>query len=369
MGDENGENLKKTPLYDIHVSSGGKMVPFAGYMLPVQYSGVIAEHMAVRETAGIFDVSHMGEIIYSGKDAFSNVQKTFTRDFTRMADGEARYTLMCNDGGGIIDDVIVYRMSAEKYLIVVNAANREKDFKWMKEHASGDVSVEDVSPGVAQMALQGPRSRDILARAAGAPDIPEKYYTFNDGVNVGGVKCLVSRTGYTGEPGYELYPAAADAPALWNILMEAGAGLGLVPAGLGARDTLRLEAAMPLYGHEMDETVTPFEAGLAFGVSMSKDGFIGKAALEKRTEPGRIRIGLRVTGRGIVRENSAVFADGKLIGKTTSGTYCPYLGYPAAMASVDATRSAEGTNVECDVRGRRIAAEITPLPFYSRRKD
>jgi aminomethyltransferase len=369
VGDESGKNLKKTPLYDIHVSNGGKMVPFAGYMLPVQYAGVIAEHMAVRKAAGLFDVSHMGEIIYSGKDALSNIQKTFTGDFTGMADGKARYTLMCNDGGGIIDDVIVYRMSAEKYLVVVNAANREKDFKWMKDHASGGVSVEDVSLGVAQMALQGPRSRDILARAAGVSGIPEKYYTFSDGVNVGGIKCLISRTGYTGELGYELYPDAADAPALWNILMEAGAGCGLVPAGLGARDTLRLEAAMPLYGHEMDETVTPFEAGLAFGVSMSKDDFIGKAALAKLADPARVRVGLRVTGRGIVRENSEVFAGGKPAGKTTSGTYCPYLGYPAAMASVDAAHAAPGTKVGCDVRGRMVEAEITPLPFYSRGKS
>ncbi|MDR1508569.1 MAG: glycine cleavage system aminomethyltransferase GcvT, partial [Synergistaceae bacterium] len=354
------------PLYDIHVSSGGRMVPFAGYMLPVQYSGVIAEHMAVRKAVGLFDVSHMGEITYSGRDAFPNVQKTFTNDFTRMADGKVRYSLMCNDDGGIIDDVLVYRMNAEKYLVVVNAANREKDFKWMKNRASGDVSVEDISSGVAQIALQGPMSRGVLERAADASDIPERYYTFNDGVSVGGIKCLLSRTGYTGELGYELYTNAGDAAALWNALMEAGAGFGLIPAGLGARDTLRLEAAMPLYGHEMDETVTPFEAGLSFGVDMSKEDFIGKAALEKRTDPARIRVGLRVTGRGIVRENSAVFMDGRHVGRTTSGTHCPYLGYPAAMASIDAARSAPGGRVECDVRGRRVEAEVTPLPFYSR---
>jgi aminomethyltransferase len=368
MNDVNGEYPKKTPLYDVHVSSGGKMVPFAGYMLPARYAGVIAEHMAVRKAAGIFDVSHMGEIIYSGGDAFSNVQRTFTNDFSDMTDGRARYSLMCNDDGGIIDDVLVYRMSAEKYLVVVNAANRKKDFEWMKDRATGETSVEDVSPGVAQIALQGPMSRGILASIADVSDIPEKYYTFRESADIGGIKCLISRTGYTGEPGYELYSAADDACALWNILMEAGAPFGLVPAGLGARDTLRLEAAMPLYGREMDETVTPFEAGLAFGVKMSKADFIGKAALEKRTEPRRVRAGLRVTGRGIARENGAVFAEGKLIGKITSGTHCPYLGYPAAMASVDIAYSAAGTNVECDVRGRRVEAEVTPLPFYTNLK-
>jgi aminomethyltransferase len=367
--DENGKTLKKTPLYDVHISSGGKMVPFAGYLLPVQYSGVIAEHMAVRESAGIFDVSHMGEIMYSGKDAFSNIQKTFTKDFARMTDGKVRYSLMCNDTGGIIDDVLVYRFGAEKYLVVVNASNREKDLEWMKSRASGDVSVEDISCGIAQIALQGPKSPDILKRVVNLQDIPEKYYSFNESVDVGGIKCLISQTGYTGELGYELYSDATDGTALWNVLTEAGSDLGLVPAGLGARDTLRLEASMPLYGHEMDETVTPFEAGLAFGVSMSKDDFIGKAALEKRMDSGRIRVGLRVTGRGIVRENELVFVDGEPVGKTTSGTYCPYLGYPVAMASMDIARSAEGTGVECDVRGRKIAAVVTQLPFYARNGD
>ncbi|MDR1515083.1 MAG: glycine cleavage system aminomethyltransferase GcvT [Synergistaceae bacterium] len=363
-----GGEERRTPLYENHVRLGGKIVPFAGYMLPVQYSGVIAEHMAVRTKAGLFDVSHMGEVLFTGKDALSNLQRLLSNDFRGMPDGKVRYSLMCNESGGVVDDLIVYRYGEEKYLVVVNAANREKDVSWMKERFSGDAAMEDISDDTAQIALQGPASDEILRRLTDESGIPKKYYTFIDGVAVGGVKCLVSQTGYTGEKGYELYLRKTDAPGLWDKLLDAGADFGLVPAGLGARDTLRLEAGMPLYGHEMDDSVTPFEADLAYGVKMDKDDFIGKSALVGREKPQRRRVGLRITGKGIARENETVYADGAPAGKTTSGTHCPFLGYPVAMALLDEPYTNQGTAVEVDVRGRRIAAEVVPLPFYKRAK-
>ena len=359
---------KRTPLYENHVMLGGKIVPFAGCMLPVQYSGVIAEHMAVRSKAGIFDVSHMGEVLFTGPDALANLQRLLSNDFRGMADGRVRYSLLCNDAGGIVDDLIVYRYSDEKYLAVVNAANREKDVAWMRERISGDVVMEDISDDVAQIALQGPASDEILRLLADESGIPGKYYTFIDGVTVGGVKCLVSQTGYTGEKGYEIYLANSDAPKLWDALLDAGAGYGLVPAGLGARDTLRLEAGMPLYGHEMDDGVTPFEAGLELGIKMEKGDFIGKSALIGKDKPKRRRAGLRITGRGIARGNEAVYAGSAEAGKTTSGTHCPFLGYPVAMALLDEPYGEIGTALEVDVRGRRVSAEVVRLPFYKRAK-
>ncbi|MDR3331500.1 MAG: glycine cleavage system aminomethyltransferase GcvT [Synergistaceae bacterium] len=363
-----GGELRRTPLYGCHAELGGRIVPFAGYELPVQYSGVIAEHMAVRTRAGLFDVSHMGEVIFSGPDALANIQLLLTNDFTDMVDGRVRYSLMCNDEGGVIDDLIVYRNGRDRYLTVVNASNREKDVAWMKSHSFGDVKVEDISDDVAQIALQGPASEDILQRVAEASIIPAGYYTFKDGVLVGGVKCLLSRTGYTGELGFELYMANRDAPKLWHTLLDAGSDLGLIPAGLGARDTLRLEASMPLYGHEMDETVTPFQAGLSFAVKMAKENFIGKSALQSLAKPVKSRVGLKVAGRGIVREREIVYIGDRAVGVTTSGTHCPFLGAAFAMASVDSGIAVPGAVVEADVRGRRIEAEIVPLPFYKRAK-
>jgi aminomethyltransferase len=359
---------RRTPLYDNHVGLGGKMVSFAGYMLPVQYSGVIAEHMAVRTKAGLFDVSHMGEVLFTGRDALMNLQRLLSNDFRGMPDGRVRYTLMCNESGGVVDDLIVYRYGDEKYLLVVNAANREKDVSWMRERLSGDAAMEDISDDTAQIALQGPASDEILRRLAPESGIPGKYYTFIDGVDVGGVKCLVSQTGYTGEKGYELYMAKTGAPKLWDKLLDAGAEFGLVPAGLGARDTLRLEAGMPLYGHEMDDRVTPFEADLAYGVKMEKDDFVGKSALIGHEKPKRKRVGLKITGKGIARGNEPVSVDGAFAGKTTSGTHCPFLGYPVAMALLDERHANLGAAVEVDVRGRMIAAEVVPLPFYKRAK-
>lgn len=358
---------RKTPLYDRHVALGGKIVPFAGYLLPVQYpAGVIAEHTAVRTAAGLFDISHMGEAILSGKDALANLQHLLTNDFTDMYDGRVRYTLLCYEDGGVVDDLVVCRISENKYLLVVNAANREKDVEWIKAHLFGEVTFEDVSDSWAQIALQGPKAPEILKKLADDGSIPKKYYTFVEKGTVGGISCIVSRTGYTGELGYEFYCAPRDAERLWDLLLEAGNEFGLIPCGLGARDTLRLEAAMPLYGHEMDAAVTPFEAGLSFGVKLDSHDFIGKEALLSKKEPARARIGLAVTGHGIARGGEPVLLDGTEIGRTTSGTFCPYLKSAVAMALVDAKATEPGTEVEIDVRGRKITAKITALPFYKR---
>lgn len=358
---------KKTPLYDCHVAYGGTIVPFAGYLLPVQYpAGIIAEHTAVRTAAGLFDVSHMGEVVFSGKDALNNLNYILTNDFTSLADGRVRYSVMCNEEGGCVDDLIVYRLDEETYWVVVNAANREKDVAWMKAHTFGDVSVRDISDDVAQLAIQGPRAGEIMRRLVPESSLPGRYYSFLKDVMIGGMKCLISQTGYTGEEGYEIYLSNEDAPRMWNLLLETGKDDGLIPCGLGARDTLRLEAAMPLYGHEMDDNISPLETGLHFGVKMGKDDFVGRKALVERGEPEIKRIGLRITGRGIAREHQDVYAGGKRIGQTTSGTHAPFLKYPIAMALVDMDAAEIGLQVEIDVRGRRVAAEVVALPFYKR---
>lgn len=357
---------RKTPLYDCHVERGGKMVPFAGWLLPVQYTGVIEEHLAVREKAGLFDVSHMGEFLLTGPDALHNLNTIFTNEFTSMTDGKVRYTLLCNENGGIVDDMIVCRMAQDRYMIVPNAANREKDLAFIRAHLSGSVTLEDISDQVAQIALQGPKSEEILCKLSDKNGIPTQYYTFAEDVPVAGVSCLLSQTGYTGERGYELYCDPAHATKLWQALLEAGEEFGLIPCGLGARDTLRLEAGMPLYGHEMSDEISPLEANLAFAVKMAKEDFVGKKGLLSRGEPTRTRVGIQIIGRGIAREENPVFVGDRQIGYTTSGTHCPYLKGAYAMALVDAGHCAVGTQVQVEVRGRRIEGEIVPMPFYKR---
>lgn len=357
----------KTPLYQRHEALGGKIVPFAGYLLPVQYpTGVIAEHMAVRTAAGLFDVSHMGELMFTGPDALKNLNHMLTNDFTGMYDGQVRYSPMCNDQGGCVDDLIVYRIHETAYLVVVNASNKDKDAAWMGARLSGDCVMEDISDQVSQVALQGPKSKEIMLRLLDQEALPQKYYSFTRDVDLKGIRCIVSRTGYTGEFGYELYCANGDAPRLWDLLLDTGKDLGLIPCGLGARDTLRLEAAMPLYGHELDQEITPMEAGLDFAVKMGKDTFIGKEAIAGKLPIARKRVGLEITGRGIAREHQDIYIGDRLAGRTTSGTHCPFLGKAVAMAYLSPEDAAVGTTVEVDVRGRRIAATVVELPFYKR---
>ncbi|MEG2118961.1 MAG: glycine cleavage system aminomethyltransferase GcvT [Pseudoflavonifractor sp.] len=354
----------KTPLYQRHEALGGKIVPFAGYLLPVQYQeGVIAEHKTVREHAGIFDVSHMGEAILEGPDAVSNLDRILTNQFGDLAVGGARYALMLYENGGTVDDLIVYRRGEERFLLVLNASNKDKDVAWLEEHISGNVRFSDVSDRVAQIALQGPESKEIIVKLTAPENLPAKYYTFTENVALAGVPCMISRTGYTGEFGYELYLAPENAVAVWDALLAAGA----VPCGLGARDTLRLEAGMPLYGHELSSEIDPLTAELGFAVKLGKD-FIGREALLKNGAPVRTRVGLRVTGRGIVREHEPVFIGARQVGQTSSGTHCPTLGVGCAMAYLNVTDAAVGTAVEVEVRGRRISAEVVALPFYSRTK-
>jgi aminomethyltransferase len=358
---------KKTPLYNWHESNGGKIIPFGGFLLPVQFeTGVITEHCVVREKAGLFDVSHMGEFIISGAGALNAIQRLFTNDFGNMTTGRVRYTAMCNDNGGILDDLVIYKMDEERYMLVVNASNREKDAGWIRGHINGAV-FEDLSDSFGQIALQGPASASILASVS--ETIPEKYYTFIEKGKAAGFDCIVSQTGYTGETGFELYCKSEDTEGLWKALLETGREQGLIPCGLGARDTLRLEAAMPLYGHEMDEKVNPFEAALSFAVKMDKPDFIGKAALEpflSKDKLKRIRTGLRVTGRGIIREQCPVYVQGSSIGITTSGTFAPHLKQSIAMAMLKPEFTSPGTKVEADVRGKMVEAETCVLPFYKK---
>ena len=342
------------------------MHEFAGYNMPIEYSGIIDEHLTVCKGVGVFDVSHMGEVLFTGPTALDTLNHLLTNDYSNMAVNKVRYGVMCNADGGTIDDLVVYKFGEEAYLVVVNAANREKDYAHMAQNLLPGTKAEDISDSVAQLALQGPKAPAILKKLLPEDQIPKGYYTALPNVEIQGMKCMISRTGYTGELGYEIYTANEDAPKLWKLLRETGEEFGLIPCGLGARDTLRLEAAMPLYGHEMDETISPLEAGLDFGVKLNKDEFIGKDALVAAGAPKRVRVGLEVTGRGIIREHQEVYLGQEKIGLTTSGTHCPFLGKALAMALIDPAHAAEGTQLEVEVRGRRVPAVIVPLPFYKR---
>ena len=358
------DGLKKTPLYETHVALGGKMVDFGGWALPVQYTSILEEHKAVRERAGLFDVSHMGELFVSGKDAFDYLQKMLTNDITTMTPGRCRYSMVCYENGGVVDDILVYKDDDEHYMLIVNASNTDKDYEWFASHVEGDVTVVNRSAAFAQLALQGPRFMEVL-EAAGVSAVPEKNYTFIDHATLAGMDCVISRTGYTGEDGVEIYLKAEDGPRMHAALMEAGKCVGLLPCGLGARDTLRFEASMPLYGHEMDENVTPMETGISFAVKMDKPFFIGKEALEAPAK--RVRIGLKLVDRGIAREHSDVYCAGSRAGHVTSGSVAPTLGGNYAMALVDIQYAGQD-EFTIEVRGKQLKAEKIPLPFYKRAK-
>ncbi len=359
----------KTPLYDVHLQENGKIVNFGGYLLPIQYpTGVIKEHLAVRENCGLFDVSHMGVITLKGESALDSLNYIFTNDFTNLKVDKVRYTIMCNKDGGCIDDLIVYKLAEDYYFLVVNAANKDKDFKHIKENALENTIVEDISDEVAILALQGPKSIDVISKLLPIEQIPQKNYSAIQDVNISNLKCLISTTGYTGELGYEIYTTNENVVKLWHILREAGKEFDLIPCGLAARDTLRLEAGMPLYGHEINQEITPFEAGLNFAVKMNKENFVGKTALANKLEPKRIRVGLEMIDRGILRENQDIYLGDKLIGQTTSGTHCPYLKKAVAMALVETKFSQVDTIVEVDIRGKKLKAKIVELPFYFRNK-
>ncbi len=359
--------MKKTALYDAHIRLGAKMVEFAGYAMPIQYQGIRHEHEMVREKAGLFDVSHMGEIAVIGEGALSFVQRIFTNDFSDMRAGDVRYSPMCYEDGGTVDDVLIYRRSEADFLLVVNAANKDKDFAWMKQNNVWDVRLEDQSDDTALIALQGPKAEAIAEKCFKA--LPQIYYSFIETYLSDGADALISRTGYTGEDGFEIFCETEHAPALWETLLEVG-GEDIAPCGLGARDTLRLECAMPLYGQEMDQSVSPIEAGLSRFVKLEKtDAFIGQETLVSQKQSGeyRRRAGLVLTDKGIARQHDSVWLDGRRIGEVTSGTKSITLDASIALALVNAPLTVD-TEVEVEVRGKRLKAKTVKLPFYRREK-
>ncbi|KMT20930.1 glycine cleavage system aminomethyltransferase GcvT [Clostridium cylindrosporum] len=363
-------NLKKTPLFDAHQKVGGKIVEFAGWEMPIQYEGLVEEHTAVRTQAGIFDVSHMGEVDITGPDAQKFVDYLVTNDIAGLENTQIAYNLMCNENGGIVDDLLVYKYDENHMYLVINAANIDKDVKWIEEKAKGfDVKVENVSPEVAEIAIQGPEAQAILQKVSDVDLSTIKFFYFNDSVNVAGVKCLVSRTGYTGEDGFEVYTTNDAIEKVWNALLEAGADV-LKPAGLGARDTLRFEAALPLYGNEMSDTISPLEAGLGFFVKLGKaSDFIGKSVLVKQKEEGlkRKTIGFEMKERGIPRHGYDVVKDGKVIGAVATGYFSPTLQKTIGTALVEAEYAELGTEIEIQIRNKTAKAEVISKRFYTKK--
>jgi aminomethyltransferase len=356
-------DLRRTPLYEEHKSLGARLVDFAGWEMPVQYEGIKAEHNAVRNHAGLFDVSHMGEVVFRGPDAEEAVQRLVTRDVTRQETGQAGYSAVCYEEGGTVDDVIVYRRP-DDFLVVVNASNREKDLDHFRENTQDlDVEVADESDDWALLAVQGPEAAGILQDFTDADLSNLKPFRFVEGA-IGGAKTSISRTGYTGEDGFELYLSPDDAPHLWRELLEAGA----TPAGLGARDTLRLEAGMCLYGNELDPETTPLEAGIDFAVHLDKEQeFIGQEALRREKEEGlgKKLVGFEVEGRGIARHDYPVRAGEENVGRVTSGTLSPTLGKAIGLALVS---PGVEDRFEVLIRDRPVEAHAVQLPFYKREK-
>lgn len=360
---------KKTPLFASHQKYGGKIVEFGGWLLPVQYSGIIEEHAAVRTKAGLFDVSHMGEIWVEGRDALAFLQNLVTNDLAGMKNGQIRYSPMCYEDGGTVDDLLIYRYGETCYLVVANAANIDKDREWMIKNMAGfEAVLADKSDETAQLALQGPLSTAILSKLTGEAVADIAFYHFIDDVAVAGKKTMVSRTGYTGEDGYEIYCAPEDVTHLWESIMEAGREEGLLPAGLGCRDTLRFESCLPLYGHELSAGISPLAAGLGRFVKLDKASFIGREALVRQKEAGLpLKVmGVEVTGRGIARAGYPIKADGRVIGTVTTGSPAPTLGKNMALALVDAAYAEIGREIAVEVRGKEIAAVIVAKPFYKR---
>jgi aminomethyltransferase len=355
--------LRRTPLYDEHRALGARLVDFAGWEMPVQYSGIKAEHQAVRRAAGLFDVSHMGEAFFRGPDAEEAVQRLVTRDVSRLETGQAGYSAVCYEDGGTVDDVLVYRRP-DDFLVVVNAANREKDLEHFRSNTEDlDVEISDETDDWALLALQGPEAPDLLQNLTDADLSSFKAFRFTEG-EVSGVKTIISRTGYTGEDGFELYLPSDDAPRVWRELLEAGA----TPAGLGARDTLRLEAGMCLYGNELDPETTPLEAGIGFAVHLDKEQeFIGQDALIREKEEGLRKklVGFEVEGRGIARHDHPVKVDDESVGRVTSGTLSPTLNKAIGLALVSPGVEDRFAVV---IRDRPVEAHTVPLPFYKRKK-
>jgi aminomethyltransferase len=364
--------MQRTALVEIHRAAGARLIDFSGWEMPVQYSGgILAEHRAVREEAGLFDLSHMGELWVVGSQAGQALAAALVTDPPRLKDGRAHYSMICAQDGGIIDDLIVYRLAQERFMVVPNASNREVVADELRERMTGhDAALDDASLRTSLVAIQGPRAAEILARQTELDLDSLRYYSIAE-AHACGVPALIARTGYTGEDGFELFVDWADGPAVWEALLAAGQDDGLIPAGLGARDTLRLEAGMPLYGNELDRDTNPFEAGLGRVVKLDKDSdFVGRAALERVAAegPARALVGLRLAGRAVARHGGPVHraGTGEEVGVVTSGAPSPTLGHPIAMAYLPPALSDVGTMVEVSIRQARVEAEVVALPFYKR---
>ncbi len=355
--------MHQTPLHPAHRAAGAKLVDFAGWDMPIQYTSIIEEHMAVRTAAGLFDISHMGRLSFGGSEALALIQQVFTNNAATMKDGQARYGLICNESGGILDDVLVYRWPYG-WAMVVNASNRTKILDWLGRHKGAlQVEIQDQTPSTCMVAIQGPRAVDMCRGLTDFEPSELRYY-FAMATRYKGRQCVISRTGYTGEDGLEVMLSAAHAAELWEDLLRRGAR----PAGLGARDTLRLEAAMPLYGHDLNEEIDPFQAGLAWAVKMDKGDFIGRAALARRQQDTSlpVRVGLELEGKRIAREGATVLQGGQEAGQVSSGTFSPTLQKAIAMAYVNRSLAAPGTSCAVDIRGQATPARVVELPFYRR---
>ena len=361
--------LKKTPLHGRHRALGARMVEFGGWDMPVEYSGIADEHMAVRSRAGLFDVSHMGEIEIAGADALAAVQRITSNDASRLARSQAQYSALTTPEGTFVDDVLTYRLADDHFMLVVNASNIIKDFTWITRQLAdaGDAAVVNTSSRYALLALQGPAAREVLQTLTGVNLSEIKYYWFTTG-EVAAVRATISRTGYTGEDGFEVFVPPASAERVWDAILQAGRSAGVVPAGLGARDTLRLEAGMRLYGNDMDETTTVLEADLGWIVGWKKDAFIGAEVLKRQKQEGvrRKLVGFEVLDRAIGRHGYDVLVEGEKAGVVTSGTQTPFLKKAIGMAYVPVERSAPGNEIAIDVRGRSAKARVVPMPFYKR---
>lgn len=366
--------LRRTPVFPEYAKDGGKTIDFGGWDLPVQFSGIKEEHEATRTRAGLFDVSHMGEITVRGTKAVEFLQRMTTNDISKLTPKKAHYTFLCYEDGGVVDDLIVYMLEEDNYLLVVNAANTEKDYEWLTKHNSYDASelkVTNDSNDYAQLAIQGPFAQSILQELTNTNLDEIKFFQFATDVTFQSIedKGLVSRSGYTGEDGFEIYISPDSAAKLWHLILEKGKGKGLVPAGLGARDTLRFEANLPLYGQELSEDISPIEAGLKFAVKVNKEAeFIGKTALKKQIDNGPARkiVGIEMIDKGIPRTNYEVLYDGKVIGHITSGTQSPTLKKNVGRAIIEAEYADVGTELLIQVRKRELKAKIVPTPFYKR---
>lgn len=357
----------KTPLFGWHQAHGGRLVEFGGWSMPVQYRSIIEEHQAVRQRAGIFDISHMGRLVFTGPDVVPWLEHVTTNHVARLEVGQIQYSLMVRDDGGVIDDILVYRVSGG-YDVVCNASNRLPVLEQLKRCAADypNAKMVDATLGTAMLAVQGPKAIDVLQPLLKLPLGTVKYYHSVTGPFVG-CETLVSRTGYTGEDGFELVLPAELAETAWTQILDAGRSVEMLPCGLGARDTLRFEAAMPLYGHEMDETVNPYAAGLGWAIKLNKGDFVGRDALRKwKASPGRTRIGLALHGKRIARQGCPVKQNGQVVGTVTSGTFSPTLSKSLAMALVSPAAAQAGTPLIIDVRGQDEPADIVPLPFYRR---